>query len=96
MKKSHHTLIAIVIVIVIAFTVGGLIAPAQAQSRDDIISISAEKKKPVKQRAVRRQSGGHQIACTVFGCRPIPRNCYPTQGYTWDGMPTGFDIVVCR
>lgn len=90
MQKSHRLLVALVI----AFAVGGPAAPAQ--SGEHTISISAERKKPVKRHVVRRQSGGHQIACTVFGCRPIPRNCYPTQGYTWDGMPTGFDIIVCR
>jgi hypothetical protein len=36
-----------------------------------------------------------QIACTVAGCIPIPRNCYPEMGYTPDGTPTGFDVAVC-
>ena len=29
-----------------------------------------------------------QIACTVVGC-------HPEMGYTPDGTPTGFDVVVC-
>ncbi len=36
-----------------------------------------------------------QIACTVVGCLPVPRGCHPEMGYTPDGTPTGFDVVVC-
>jgi hypothetical protein len=39
---------------------------------------------------------GTQIACTQFGCHPIPPGCRIRTGYnpwTWD--PTGFDEVVC-
>ena len=36
-----------------------------------------------------------QIACTVVGCMPVPRGCHPEIGYTPDGTPTGFDVVVC-
>jgi anaerobic selenocysteine-containing dehydrogenase len=36
-----------------------------------------------------------QIACTVVGCMPVPRGCHPEMGYTPDGTPTGFDVVVC-
>ena len=39
---------------------------------------------------------GMQIACTQFGCHPIPPRCRIRTGYnpwTWD--PTGFDEVVC-
>ena len=53
------------------------------------------KKKPVKHYRTQR-GGGRQIACTEFGCRPIPRNCTPQTGYRWDGLPSGFDVVVCR
>ena len=56
------------------------------------ITISAASKKST---SVRRQEAG-QIACTVSGCQRIPPNCHPETGYTWDGIPTGFDIVVCR
>ena len=34
-----------------------------------------------------------QIAC--IGCMPVPRGCHPEMGYTPDGTPTGFDVVVC-
>ena len=37
----------------------------------------------------------YQIACTVVGCMPVPRGCHPEMGYTPDGTPTGFDVVVC-
>lgn len=36
-----------------------------------------------------------QIACTDVGCLPVPRGCFPTGGKTFDGLPTGFDVVVC-
>jgi hypothetical protein len=36
-----------------------------------------------------------QIACTVVGCIPVQRGCHPEMGYTPDGVPTGFDVVVC-
>ncbi|MCW5689424.1 MAG: hypothetical protein KIT76_12840 [Pseudolabrys sp.] len=54
-----------------------------------------KKKKPVKDYRPQRGGGG-QIACTEFGCRPIPRNCRPQTGYRWDGLPSGYDVVVCR
>jgi len=54
----------------------------------DALSLSAAAKKQAS-----RPSG--QIACTVFGCQPIPPNCHPETGYNWDGTPSGFDIVVC-
>ena len=36
-----------------------------------------------------------QIACTQFGCIPVRRGCYPTQGRTFSGYPSMFDVVVC-
>jgi len=41
-----------------------------------------------------RQAPG-QIACTVFGCHPIPRGCYIRTEYDFWGNPTGFDRVIC-
>ncbi len=64
--------------------------PAAAQSSQQVMK---SKKKPVK-RPVR--SAPRQIACTEFGCHPIPPNCRPQTGYRWDGMPSGYDVVVCR
>jgi hypothetical protein len=63
------------------------LATACASASADI-SLSAKK----KHLTARPQA---QIACTVFGCHRIPAGCYPTTGYTWDGIPSGFDVVVC-
>lgn len=41
-----------------------------------------------------RQASG-QIACTAFGCHPIPRGCYIRAEYDFWGNPTGFDAVIC-
>ncbi len=57
------------------------------------LEISDQRRK--RQRAVRR-GGGQQIACTRWGCRPIPRNCRITTEYDFFGNPSGFDAVVCR
>jgi hypothetical protein len=36
-----------------------------------------------------------QIACTQYGCIPVPRGCYSEGGRTWGDMPSGFDVVTC-
>jgi len=55
--------------------------------------ISAAKRK--KSRRGYNSYGGGQIACTRFGCGPIPRGCQIVGERTWDGAPSGFDAVVC-
>ena len=70
-----------------------MVAPlgvAQAQT--------AQTKKQTTQAAQKhkRAAGQTKIACTVAGCQTIPANCRPEPGMSWDGMPTGFDIIVCR
>jgi hypothetical protein len=55
------------------------------------IALSAAKKKS----AAVESRVPNQIACTVGGCHPIPPGCRPQTAYNWDGIPTGFDIVVC-
>lgn len=86
-------------IIIAAVALGATIAiaaPLQAASAQTSHQRAAQKqKKPVKHYRARRPGGG-QIACTAFGCHPIPRNCHPTTGYRWDGLPSGFDAVVCR
>ena len=57
------------------------------------VALSAATKK--KKTATRRQEP-NQVACTELGCHPIPPGCHPQMGYNWDGIPTGFDIVVCQ
>jgi hypothetical protein len=37
-----------------------------------------------------------QVACTAFGCHPLPPGCHPTQGYDFWGNPSAFDAVICR
>jgi hypothetical protein len=56
-----------------------------------LLSAAAKKSGQARQRGV-----PGQIACTITGCHPIPPHCHPETGYNWDGIPTGFDIVVCR
>lgn len=48
-----------------------------------------------KKKKVRHPAPAAHIACTIYGCHPTPPGCYPQMGYTPDGYPTGFDIVVC-
>jgi hypothetical protein len=38
---------------------------------------------------------GAQIACTPAGCLRVPRGCHPAPGRTFDGDPSGFDVMVC-
>ncbi len=79
----------------IAFCAAAIQQPAFAQPRPDAPQASVKKQAP-KKRVVRAPRSGGQIACTAFGCRRIPANCYPTQGYRWDGLPSGYDVIVCR
>ena len=48
-----------------------------------------------KQRKPAPRQPQQQIACTVIGCVPVPRGCWQTPGRTWDGDPTGGDVIVC-
>jgi hypothetical protein len=60
----------------------------------DEVSAAKRKKRSSGQQAYGH--GGTQIACTQYGCNPIPPGCRIRTGYnpwTWD--PTGFDEVVC-
>ena len=59
---------------------------AQAQAEPN----SASRKKRTVQPAP-----GVQIACTHVGCNPIPRGCRIEKEFSWDGTPTGYDLVVC-
>ena len=79
------------IVVIVAF-LGTPCTAASGSEAPGGTMISAKSKKST---SARRQELG-QIACTVAGCQRIPPNCHPEAGYNWDGIPTGFDIVICR
>lgn len=73
----------------------GLSSVTAQTSQTDAISAAKRKKRATGQQAYGR-GGGPQIACTQFGCNPIPPGCRIRTGYnpwTWD--PSGFDEVVC-
>ena len=54
--------------------------------------LSAAKKKKKSRRAAQPPQ---QIACTFFGCRPVPAGCYQREGFDFWGNPTGFDVIIC-
>ena len=78
-----------------ALAAGLATVPARAQSETVVLSAAA-KKQPPKHRAAKRARPAQQVACTVLGCHPVPAGCHPETGYYWNGLPTGFDVVVCR
>lgn len=102
MSNIFTKLSALAAALAIAFAVGWATPAAAQQSNgatapSETLSAATKKKTTVKrQRARRAYSGGGQIACTPAGCHRIPPNCRPQTGYRWDGMPSGFDVVVCR
>jgi hypothetical protein len=59
----------------------------------DEISAAKRKKRPRATSAYGRAST--QIACTRLGCNPIPPGCQIRTQFTWSGLPSGFDAVVC-
>ena len=79
-------------IVTIAAFLGVPCTTAMASKTRFGITVSAATKKSTS--AGRQEAG--QIACTVTGCQRIPPNCRPETGYNWDGIPTGFDVVVCR
>ena len=81
--------LALIAPLAVALAVAPLgMAQAQTAPTKKPATLAAQKHK--------RAAGQSKIACTVAGCRTIPANCHPEPGMTWDGMPTGFDIIVCR
>ena len=90
-----HNALSVIIGAAIAFGLWseGDRAAAHAMDLHQGITLSAAAKKSSPSRE-RRAPG--QIACTIYGCNPVPPGCHPETGYNWDGIPTGFDIVVCR
>ena len=56
---------------------------------------SAAKRQRRKRAPMMRSRPGTLIACTRGGCNAIPRGCRIETEMTMDGLPTGFDAVVC-
>jgi len=83
-----------VVITMVALAIGGW--PSPAQPRETASLSAATKKSPVKRQVSKKRQPAHQVACTIYGCREIPGRCHPEQGYDWDGIPTGFDVIVCR
>jgi hypothetical protein len=65
----------------------GPLKPAQS------LTLSAAKKKAARVR--HRSHPPVHIACTIDGCHLTPPGCHPEMGYYPNGIPTGFDVVVC-
>ncbi|HXX06521.1 MAG TPA: hypothetical protein VEJ43_00450 [Pseudolabrys sp.] len=60
-----------------------------------LMSANAEPAKHKRHHTKAATAAQPQIACTVVGCMPVPRDCHPEMGYTPGGTPTGFDVAVC-
>jgi hypothetical protein len=84
-----HTVPASLLIGLLALGLTSLAADGPPWSTPRTRSLSAAAMKS----RLPRQEG--QIACTIVGCIRIPPKCHPEMGYTSDGTPTGFDIVVC-
>jgi hypothetical protein len=69
---------------------------ALAHDRAPVVEFSAAKKAKAKTRHVRVAPAERKIACTIFGCGPVPRGCTPVTGRDWWGNPSDYDQVVCR
>jgi hypothetical protein len=64
-------------------------SPAAAQS-------GATAQPPAKPaRAAPRSAAQALIVCTKRACVPLPRGCHAETEFTWEGDPTGYQIIVC-
>jgi len=71
--------------------------PAAAQDYSPYRSQGATYVKAKKHvRHVRTARSGGQIACTAFGCHPVPAGCKPVRGFNWAGDPLDYDLIACR
>lgn len=43
-----------------------------------------------------RTAQPEHVACTKYGCYPVPANCTPHTQLNWWGNPTGYDAIACR
>jgi hypothetical protein len=94
MKMPMRTGLKIAIAVAATLALVVPAAQAGAHTADLSATLSAAKKKQRARHPGAVESGG-QIACTRFGCQRIPANCHPEIEYDFDGLPTGFNIIVC-
>ena len=87
-------LLAVFALLLLAFCVPS--APASAQTIGEAVDTPSTKHPTHHKMRRPRVSPQGQIACTEFGCHPIPPNCHTTTVYTYNGLPTGYDGVACR
>lgn len=84
------------VVAAIAFMPATTAAPASAAGVPvAVVRAASPVLAPIPVAKRRTYRNGRKIACTPFGCHPIPRGCYPVTEYDWWGNPTGYDRVVC-
>ena len=57
------------------------------------LALSAAKKH--RQIRNRQSAPERQIACTRYGCFPVPADCHPVIAFDPFGNPTGYDAIVC-
>lgn len=75
-----------------AVAAASLPASAQAPYR----SNGATYVKAHKKQHARSEYRGGQIACTAFGCHPVPAGCKPVRGFDSWGNPLSYDLIACR
>jgi hypothetical protein len=86
-------------------TLGLTIAPATLGNAEPSLKYATEDARIVGQALAqatppastskKRPAPSTQIACTRVGCNPIPPGCQIEKEFGWDGLPTGYDLVVC-
>lgn len=73
----------------LALALAVLVVPLAAQAETKI------QRNHMSQAARNSYAAQGQIACTQYGCLPVPRGCYRESGRTGSDMPSGFDVVTC-
>ena len=91
MKTLLYTILPVAIAIMSTSSAVGAQTAVAIEGAESVAVDFAAKRK-VKQRRARYRA---EIACTVAGCIPVPSGCHQVPGKTWDGEPTGFDVILC-
>jgi hypothetical protein len=60
--------------------------------RQDLVPIAAKEK---QRHVTRPQARQRKIACTRYGCFPVPPGCHPIIAFDPFGNPTGYDAIFC-